>query len=146
MARAGDGNIRSSESIVTPEDFSSSLEEERVLMNLTVKVTSGGLKDFILVSFHPELNSNIHVAKPVEMISFGEIVFNPQRNGAQWFEAEGIIKGQLIPRVGTSDRLGFIITSKKNVDQFLSRFTSCTMTGSSVRRSSTMTGFTSTCS
>ena len=115
MARAGDGNLRSNESLVKPEDFIDSNNAERVLVNLTIKIASGGLKDFVVVSFHPDISTNIHVAKPVETINFGEVVFHTQKMGSQWFEDEQTINGQLIPRISTSDRLGFYITNKKNV-------------------------------
>lgn len=115
MARAGDGNLRSNEPIVKPEDFMNTTNNEHILVNLTIKIASGGLKDFVVVSFHPDINTNIHVAKPVENITFGEVVFHSQKMGAQWFEDEQTINGQLIPRISTSDRLAFYVTNKKNV-------------------------------
>jgi hypothetical protein len=124
MARAGDGNVRSSESIVKPQDFINSGGEERLIVNLTVKITSGGLKDFIVVSFQPEINTNIHVAKPSEVISFGDVLFSPPKQGAQWFEAEGQLRAQLIPKISSGDRLNFYITSKKNVGWISFRYTS----------------------
>ena len=116
MARAGDGNVRSSESLVKPQDFVNSGTEERLIVNLTVKITSGGLRDFVVVSFQPEINTNIHVAKPSEVVSFGDVIFSPPKSGAQWYEAEGQIRTQLIPKISTGDRLSFYITSKKNVN------------------------------
>ena len=112
VIKAGDGNIKYSEAIF--DENCVDMSKEIIVRNFRITIISGGLKDHLSVVFLPKLDTNIHTSKPPEQAPAGGVVFHFKKQVASWLQ-NGVIVSQLLPLVGTNDKLRFVITSFKRV-------------------------------
>ena len=115
VTRTGEGNVRFTEPVLRNTTVDT-ISKERVVRSIRLKVVSGGMKDHIVASFQTNLDQNIHVSKPPEQAQEGSVVYNFKR--AILLSMDGLSKvpsSQVIPRISTSDRLLFYISSHSKV-------------------------------
>lgn len=112
IKKAGEGNIRFGDQIF--DENCVGMDKEKIVRSFRLIINSGGLKDFISVAFTPQLDTNIHSSKPPEEAPIGGVLFHFRKQILSWREGEKKLT-QLLPLIGTNDKLHFILTSFKKV-------------------------------
>lgn len=124
VSRAGDGNIRIGDIVFDEKCIDQT--KESIVRSFRITILSGGLKDQISVTFLPKLEQNIHISKPPEEAPKGGVVFHFKKQVASW-QSDQRKMTQLLPLIGTNDKLLFVLTSARKVHEFDTRYICSTM-------------------